>query len=144
MPDIILEGHLEGETLSRAYASADFFVFPSTTESFGNVIQEAAASGLPAVGVAEGGVKDLIRHGETGFLAKPKNPDDFAQKMEELIQNDSLRNSMAAEAFETAASKSWDNINKRLFDDYKNVINSHRLGVEVEPKRAFLISADDA
>jgi len=139
MPDIILEGHLEGEALSRAYASADFFVFPSTTESFGNVIQEAAASGLPAVGAAEGGVKDLIRQGETGFLAKPKNAVDFAQKMEELIQNDSLRNSLAAEAFETATGKSWDNINKRLFDDYRNIISSYGSGTGAKSKKTFSI-----
>lgn len=134
-PDIILEGHLEGEALSRAYASADFFVFPSTTESFGNVIQEAAASGLPAVGAAEGGVRDLIRHGETGFLAKPKNASDFAEKMEELILNDSLRNSLAAEAFETATSKSWDNINRRLFDDYRNVISLYELNTKVKANK---------
>lgn len=138
MPDIILEGHLEGEALSRAYASADLFVFPSTTESFGNVIQEAAASGLPAVGAAEGGVKDLIRQGETGFLAKPKNAADFAGKMEELILNDSLRNSLAAGAFDTAISKSWDIINKRLFEDYRNVINSYSSRYKLEERNEFV------
>jgi glycosyltransferase involved in cell wall biosynthesis len=125
MPEVILPGHLEGEALSRAYASADLFVFPSTTESFGNVIQEAAASGLPAVGAAEGGVKDLIRDGETGFLARPKDAADFANKMEELLGNDPLRYSFAAEALETAAGKSWDNINRGLIDNYRKIIESH-------------------
>ncbi len=121
-PDIFIEGHLEGEALSRAYASADLFVFPSTTESFGNVIQEAAASGLPSIGAAEGGVKDLIRDGETGLLARPRDAEDFAMKMEEVILNKSLRNSLAAEALETAFHKSWDNINRGLIDDYNEVI----------------------
>jgi len=122
MPDIILQGHLEGEALSRAYASADLFVFPSTTESFGNVIQEAAASGLPSIGAAEGGVKDLISDGETGFLARPRDAEDFANKMEKVLLNTRLRNSMATEALKTIANKSWDNINRGLIDDYKKVI----------------------
>lgn len=126
IPDAILTGHLEGEKLSRAYASADLFVFPSTTESFGNVIQEAAASGIPAVGAAEGGVKDLIRDGETGFLARPKDALDFADKMERLLVNDSLRNSFAVEAFETASHKSWDNINRGLINDYGQVIEAQK------------------
>lgn len=122
MPDIVLQGHLEGEALSRAYASADLFVFPSTTESFGNVIQEAAASGLPSIGAAEGGVKDIIRDGETGFLARPKDAEDFARKMEEVILNKMLRDSMAGEAFKATSHKSWDNINRGLIDNYKEVI----------------------
>jgi len=126
LPDIILEGHLEGEVLSRAYASADFFVFPSTTETFGNVIQEAGASGLPAIGAAEGGVKDLIQEGITGFLTKPKDAFEFAGKMEELIMDDSLRNSLAARALESASKNSWDIINRRLFGDYRKIIDSQK------------------
>jgi glycosyltransferase involved in cell wall biosynthesis len=128
MPDIILTGHLEGDRLSRAYASADFFVFPSTTESFGNVIQEAGASGLPAVAAAEGGVRDLILDGETGFLAKPKDALDFANKMEELIKDDSLRNYLAAKAYDTATQKSWNIINRGLIENYRKVIEKRKCG----------------
>lgn len=142
IPDAVLTGHLEGEDLSRAYASADLFVFPSTTESFGNVIQEAAASGIPAVGAAEGGVKDLIRDGETGFLARPKDVSDFADKMERLLVNDSLRNSFAAEAFETATRKSWDNINRGLIDDYREVIETKKDKSALSRSQVRAISAD--
>jgi len=127
-PDVIMTGHLEGEELSKAYASADIFAFPSTTESFGNVVQEAAASGLPAIGASEGGVKDLISDGETGFLTKPKDPHDFAAKMEQVLINKELRNSLAANALNYAISKSWDHINNGLFEKYRNLIEKYQSG----------------
>ncbi|UCC78564.1 MAG: glycosyltransferase family 1 protein [Candidatus Zixiibacteriota bacterium] len=132
-PEIILTGHLDGEALSRAYASADFFAFPSTTETFGNVIQEAGASGLPAIGAAEGGVKDLILDGKTGFLARPKDASDFADKMELLITNNSLRNSLTDGAFEWASKNSWNIVNRTLIDDYKKIIDifKKRLNLQV-------------
>jgi glycosyltransferase involved in cell wall biosynthesis len=124
--DVILAGHLQGDQLSRAYASADIFVFPSTTESFGNVVLEAAASGLPIIGASEGGVGDLIRDGETGFLTTPRDPEDFALKMERLLIDESLRNSMAAEALELASQKNWSQINRKLFQNYEMLIENHK------------------
>ncbi len=135
--DIILEGHLEGEALSRAYASADLFVFPSTTESYGNVVQEAGASGLPAIGASEGGIKDLIIDGKTGFLAGPRDADDFARKMEILLTDEALRNSLAANALEFASAKSWDKINRGLFDDYKNLISSKPGNGSINERNTF-------
>lgn len=125
-PDAILAGHLQGDQLSRAYASADIFVFPSTTESFGNVVLEAAASGLPIIGASEGGVGDLIRDGENGFLTIPCNPEDFALKMEMLLTNESSRNAMAAGALEFAAQKNWSRINQRLFKNYEMLIEKRK------------------
>ena len=125
-PDAFLAGHLQGDQLSRAYASADIFAFPSTTESFGNVVLEAAASGLPVVGASEGGVGDLIHDGETGFLTAPNDPEDFAQKMEALLTNESLRNSMAAGALEFASQKNWNRINHGLFQSYEMLIEKRK------------------
>ena len=125
-PDAILAGHLDGDDLSRAYASSDIFVFPSTTESFGNVALEAAASGLPAVGSTEGGIGEIIRDGETGYTVSPGDHHGFAERMETLLTNDSLRNSMSATAIDFASKRSWDNINKRLFKDYEELISRIR------------------
>jgi phosphatidylinositol alpha 1,6-mannosyltransferase len=63
-------GFLDGEKLSEAYANIDVFLFPSETDAFGNVIQEANASGVPAIVTDQGGPKFIVRHGETGFVAK--------------------------------------------------------------------------
>jgi phosphatidylinositol alpha 1,6-mannosyltransferase len=122
LPDAILAGFKNGEELSRAYASADIFVFPSTTESFGNVVLEAEASGLPCVVASEGGVMDLVQNGETGFLAKPKDAADLASKMEILLTNEILRNSLSLKAREHAASKSWREVNRVLFRGYEELI----------------------
>ena len=67
--NVTFSGELRGSALAEAFASAKLFVFPSHTETFGQVVQEAMASGLPVVGVQAGGVADLVRPGETGLLA---------------------------------------------------------------------------
>ncbi len=122
LPDALLAGFLKGEALSRAYASADLFVFPSTTESFGNVVLEAQASGLPCVVAAEGGVMDLVEDGGTGYLTRPKDAVDLAAKMELLLTNELMRNSFSLRAQEFASLKSWTEVNKALFRGYEEII----------------------
>jgi glycosyltransferase involved in cell wall biosynthesis len=85
LPDAHFAGYQHGPNLSRWYASADIFVFPSTTETFGNVILEAFASGIPAVGVNQGGVADLITPGMDGLLAEPNAPRSLAEQIQILL-----------------------------------------------------------
>jgi phosphatidylinositol alpha 1,6-mannosyltransferase len=122
LPEAILAGFMQGEELARAYASADIFVFPSTTESFGNVVLEAAASGLPCVVAAEGGVMDLVQDGETGFHTRPKDAQDLASKMGLLLTNEYLRNSLSIKAQEYASRRNWREVNKALFRGYEELI----------------------
>jgi phosphatidylinositol alpha 1,6-mannosyltransferase len=122
LPEAILAGFMRGEELARAYASADIFVFPSTTESFGNVVLEAAASGLPCVVAAEGGVMDLVQDGETGFQTIPKDAEDLASKMGLLLTNEFLRNSLSVKAQEYASRRSWREVNRALFRGYEELI----------------------
>jgi glycosyltransferase involved in cell wall biosynthesis len=70
LSDAIFTGYLGGEDLARAYASADFFVFPSTTDTFGNVILEAQASGIPVIVSDVGGPRDLVSHGVDGYITR--------------------------------------------------------------------------
>lgn len=140
-PEAILAGHLDGDDLSRAYASADIFVFPSTTESFGNVVMEAAASGLPTVGSSEGGVGELVKHGQTGFLTAPGDFEDVAEKIEALVHNDMLRISMSAAAVEYASTKSWTNINEKLITKYESLIGTSS-GAGAVLKKEKSISTD--
>ncbi|MGZ5020421.1 MAG: glycosyltransferase, partial [Chthoniobacterales bacterium] len=79
LTDAVFTGHLAGEQLATAYASGDIFVFPSTTDTFGNVVIEAQASGLPAVVSDLGGPKELVENGSDGIVTKAHDVDDFAR-----------------------------------------------------------------
>jgi glycosyltransferase involved in cell wall biosynthesis len=106
--DVRFAGYLEGEALSAAYTAADVFVFPSRSETLGNVVLEALASGLPVVGVAEGGTLENVRHGVNGILCEPGNPDAFAAGIQRLADDDELRQRLGANARAWAESRSWD------------------------------------
>ncbi|KJR41236.1 glycosyltransferase [Candidatus Magnetoovum chiemensis] len=123
LPDAYFTGFLTGADLSAWFASSDIFVFPSTTETFGNVIQEAYASQVPVVGVRKGGVIDLIEDNRTGFIAEPNNPEDFAKKVQILLNNEALRKDMGKYAYTIVQKNSWENINKDLLSKYENVIS---------------------
>lgn len=127
LPEAILEGFLAGRQLAEAYASADIFVFPSTTESFGNVVLEAGASGLPSIVSGEGGVMNLVLDGQTGFIATPRDADDYASKMEILLTNDILRNNFSKLALRHATKKNWDSVNRVLFDGYRELIQRNKI-----------------
>ena len=79
LPDAVFLGYLTGEALAKAYASADVFVFPSTTDTFGNVIIEAQASGLPVIVSDLGGPKELVEDGVSGIVTKAHDTADFAR-----------------------------------------------------------------
>src|SRR3954467_11975706 len=91
LPDAVFLGYLTGEKLAKAYASADVFVFPSTTDTFGNVVLEAQASGLPVIVSDLGGPKELVEDGATGFVTKAHDPDDFAQAISRITRDSKLR-----------------------------------------------------
>lgn len=99
-------GYLDHNQLAIAYASADLFVFPSTTDTFGNVIIEALASGLPVVVSDQGGPKENTRHGETGFITRGLDADDFREAVQRLIADPDLRHKMAKGARQSVLDKS--------------------------------------
>jgi glycosyltransferase involved in cell wall biosynthesis len=101
-------GVLIGEPLSREYANMDAFVFPSRTDTFGNVVQEAMASGLPAVVSDSGGPKSIVRHGVTGFIASDVSA--FRDAILTLMKDPLLCNQMSVNAREQACNTSWDSI----------------------------------
>jgi glycosyltransferase involved in cell wall biosynthesis len=101
-------GEVHGAELARLYASADVFCFPSTTDTFGQVILEAAASGLPVVAAAAGGALELVRHGETGLLVPPDDADALAASLESLARFPHRRAVLAAAARTTALEHTWE------------------------------------
>lgn len=106
-----LTGFLEGEPLSEAYANMDVFVFPSDTDAYGNVVQEANASGVPCIVSDLGGPKFIVRAGETGFVAK--NLDDFVKFSLRLMDNPEELARMKEASLDFALKRSWD----AVFDD---------------------------
>lgn len=125
LPDAYFAGHQGGEALARWYASGDVFVFPSTTETFGNVVLEAQASGLPPVVVDKGGPADLVQPGRTGLVARSNDPADLAAKCETLLRDAALRGEMGRQAREAARERDWAAINGRLIRSYRQIVDQH-------------------
>ena len=107
LPDAVFLGYLTGEPLAKAYASADVFVFPSTTDTFGNVIIEAQASGLPVIVSDLGGPKELVVDGTNGIVTKAHDADDFAAAISRLAGDAKLRAQMGEKARQSVVDRSW-------------------------------------
>ncbi|MBO6574619.1 MAG: glycosyltransferase family 1 protein [Rhodothermales bacterium] len=129
LPGAIFLGHQTGSDLSRAYASSDVFVFPSYTETFGNVTLEAMASGLPTVCADATGSRSLVKPGVTGFLAPPMDVARFTEHVERLVTDDELRNRMSQAARQEAATYAWPVILDGMVDEYLSVLRNQEAAV---------------
>jgi glycosyltransferase involved in cell wall biosynthesis len=107
LPEAIFTGYLSGAELATAYASADIFVFPSTTDTFGNVILEAQACGVPVVVSDSGGPKELVEDQTNGLITKSHDVEDFACAIRELVTNPPLRARMGKSARDSVVDRSW-------------------------------------
>jgi glycosyltransferase involved in cell wall biosynthesis len=104
-------GYRTGEDLADHYAAGDIFAFSSRTETFGNVVLEAMASGMPVVASRAGGVGDTVQSGTTGLLVEPgDSPAQFAAAVLSLVDQAELRRKMSRAARAFAQSQSWDAI----------------------------------
>jgi len=122
LPNAVFTGFLEGEALASAYAAADVFLFPSETETFGNVTLEAMASGLPCICANATGSRSLVVHGETGYLETPRHANGFAGRLAVLARDPALRARFAAAARERALTFSWDESMAKILDHYRAVV----------------------
>jgi len=123
LPEAHFAGFLSGRGLSQWYASADLLVFPSTTETFGNVVLEAMASGTPAIVPGEGGVKELVKEGINGFIVKPHSSVDLANTIEFALLNREMLARMGWEAKKQAEKRSWAEANQALLNCYKQLLS---------------------
>ena len=119
-------GWLSGAELARAYASADLFLFPSATDTFGQVILEAQASGLPVIAVAEGGPVSLIEDRVTGLLREASAP-MLAEALLELASSPLLRESLSQAALTSVRERTWERALERLGEGYRRVISPDAL-----------------
>lgn len=128
-------GYLYGDDLAAAYASADVFLFPGPTETFGQVVQEAMAAGLPVIVTEQGGVADLVRPGDTGFHCA-MTPAAFAGAVTQLRDDLALRMRMGVSARLVAAQSPWSAVMTQLEGYYREAL---RLNERVQRTRtAFM------
>jgi phosphatidylinositol alpha 1,6-mannosyltransferase len=118
MPQALFTGRLEGEALARAYASADIFLFPSDTETFGSVTLEAMASGLPTLCADATGSASLVIEGQTGYLHGPADARAFAERIKELSRDQDRRLRMGLDGRRRALEFDWDRVMQTLLDRY--------------------------
>ncbi|MBN1640429.1 MAG: glycosyltransferase [Anaerolineae bacterium] len=128
-------GYLRGADLAHAYASADVFAFPSANETFGNVVLEAMASGLPVVVPRSGGPVDHVFHDLNGLLSDPDNPSDFVCQVERLLDNPDQRRRLGLDARAYAEKQSWCTILDRLLADLEQVAHLTRRSLRAQTWR---------
>jgi phosphatidylinositol alpha 1,6-mannosyltransferase len=119
LPKADLPGVLRGEELSRAYANMDLFVFPSHTDTFGNVVLEALASGVPAIVTPDGGPRHIVRDGETGVIA---DDGKFASAVASVLRDPERHARMREAARQYALSASWDAVFEGIYAAYESVL----------------------
>jgi glycosyltransferase involved in cell wall biosynthesis len=107
MPEAIFTGYLRGKELAAAYASADVFVFPSTTDTFGNVVIEAQASGVPVIVSDTGGPKELVEENVNGVVTKSHDVEDLARAIRDLVNDKRKRHQMSRQARQAVIDRSW-------------------------------------
>ncbi len=127
-------GWLEGEDLARAYASADLFLFCSTTDTYGQVVLEAGASGLPVVAVAEGGPAALVENRHTGMLCRP-DADHLAGTVLQLAASPLLRRHLGSCAVRSARERSWGQAMEQLAEGYRRALAVAQAGAGQAPAR---------
>ena len=117
--DAEFAGVLRGEKLAEAYANMDLFVFPSHTDTFGNVVLEAMASGVPALVTPSGGPKFLVEDGVTGFV-RPER--EFAAAVELLMRSAERHAGMRAAARQSVMKRGWDEVFAGVYAGYEDAV----------------------
>ena len=122
LPSAVFLGQQDGQQLARIYASLDIFVHSGCCETFGQTIQEAAASGLPVVAPAAGGPLDLVEDGVTGFLVTPGDRGALADGVARLVADPRLRAAQGQAARDRVLARSWTALGDALIGHYAAVL----------------------
>lgn len=113
-PEIIFPGMLVQSELAKYYASADLFVFPSQTETFGNVTLEALASGIPVLAFDCAAARDWVQTGVNGWLVPENDPDGFARKAVEIFKTKNLLSQVTQSTRQQIVRLDWDQIAEQV------------------------------
>src|SRR5262249_5509326 len=110
------DGVLDPISLGRAYANMDVFVFPSRTDTFGNVVQEALASSVPAIVTDAGGPRTIVEHGVTGLVASTE--EEMCSHALALVRNRTDRQAMGDAGRQRMLTQSWDEVFEKVYEAY--------------------------
>jgi len=128
LPGVVFAGMRRDEELARYYASADWFIFPSKTETFGNVLLEAMASGLPSLSFNYAAGAQLVREGENGYLIELGEDEQFVLRARELVSELGIPSkAMRMRARETAMAHDWQAIQSTFEQTLAQVVDDWRL-----------------
>lgn len=119
IPDAVFTGHLSGDALARVMAGFDVFVHPGESETFGQTIQEALASGVPVVATGVGGPLDLVRSSVDGWLYRPGDLDDLRARVSDLVGDEAKRQAFSRAAREAVAGRTWGALTADLVGHYR-------------------------
>ncbi len=118
------QGILDPEALGRAYANMDVFVFPSRTDTFGNVVQEALASAVPALVTDAGGPKTIVEHAVTGLVSS--SDEEMCSHVLRLMRNPEDRRAMGAAGRARMLTRSWDDVFQGIYQAYAKALGLGR------------------
>ena len=119
LPNGFFPGVLRGEALAEAYANMDCFLFPSHTDTFGNVVLEALASGVPSVVTPDGGPAHIVRASQAGLVA---NDGEFADAVITLLTGPEQHERLRRKARAYAAGAGWDAVFEGLYQAYDELL----------------------
>jgi glycosyltransferase involved in cell wall biosynthesis len=125
----VFTGYLRGEALAQAYASADIFVFPSSLETFGLVVVEAMAAGLPVVSSRVGGIPDVIEEGVTGYTFEIGDKAGLVEGVRRIAANRENIQQMGANARAYAELQTWGHMMDEVIVHYERIIHEKAVGV---------------
>lgn len=130
MPGAYMLGKVDHDTLAALYASADVFLFPSVSETYGNVVVEAMASGCSCVIAKGGGSQSLVDHGRTGFLCDPEDESDYLARIDQVINDPSLKEEFVTNGIEYTKTLNWETLGEIYFDDVARLGNTGKLPLD--------------
>jgi len=124
MPNACFTGNVSQEELARLYASSDAFLFPSISETYGNVVIEAMACGLPCVIANGGGSRSFITHGENGYLCAPNNAEMYLNYIDKIRSDYEVRQRLKLNGFRFVRQLNWDALVDRYFSEIESLTSS--------------------
>nr|WP_236571178.1 glycosyltransferase [Microbacterium hydrocarbonoxydans] len=135
MPRARFLGHLEGDELAAAMASFDVFVHPGESETFGQTLQEAHASGVPVVATGRGGPLGLVRMGIDGWLYRPGDVDDLRMRVADLTGDARKRHAFGAAGREAVQGRSWASVCDQLLGHFDEARDLRRVDAGLRARR---------